>query len=307
MARREDDPTGADRGEEYPGSGSIGNRNLYDQVAQYYRDFLGRDGSPDEINGWLQSGQTIDQILNGIKDSDEAKARSAAPPTAPVAPQPGDRTGGPPPAPPPAPSGPEGAGGLGTGGSVGGLPPGFFTQLFPGHYTPPPEPTGPPSWWQPAPTFTPPTYKAPPAFAPPTLGDALQDPGYQFAAKEGQNALERSAAARGVLGTSGTLKDLISWGGNYAQQRYQDVFGRALQGYNTNYQTQYADPYSHAYTAALDVYSPQLQSWGQQMQATQRGSEFDKGQAWQKFLADWDIWRGQRNDIWNRFATATGT
>jgi hypothetical protein len=293
--RREDDPRG-DQGEPTQPD----RQALYQQVAQYYRDYLGRDGSPDEINGWLDSGQTIDAIGQGIRDSDEAKAHAA--PSAASAPAPGDRAGatGPPataaPTAPPA----SGLGGLGAG--LGGT---SFTQPFPGQFTPPAQPTGPPSWWTPPPTFNAPAYRQAPAFQAPTLADALNDPGYQFAADEGRNALERSAAARGTLNTGGTLKDILSWGGNYAQQRYNDVWGRSKDAYTTNYQTQYADPYAAAFQGALATYTPQFTGWQGQMQATQRSGEQNQMNAWNQFLQVYDQWRNLQSDVWGRYRDAT--
>ncbi len=298
--RREDNPRG-DESPEYPDSGSIGTRNLYDQVAAWYREYLGREGGPDEINGWLQSGQTIDAIQQGIQQSDEANAFRLKQTAAPI-PGAADRAGATPPtAPPLGPSGPGGGGGGGGGlGNLGGL----FTQPFPGVFTPPAAPTGPPSWLGPAPQFRPPSFPQVTPFAKPTLQDALSDPGYQFAATEGQNALERSAAAKGTLGTSGTLKDILAWGGNYAQQRYGDVFNRAKDVYNTNYQTQFSDPYNAAYKSALDVFSPQLDAWKTQGLATQRQGEIDYQNAWDRYLKDYDIFRNRQLDLWPRVKDA---
>src|SRR5687767_5802780 len=48
-----------------------------------------------------------------------------------------------------------------------------------------------------------------PDFRPPSFDEAFSDPGYQFRLRSGTDALERSAAARGVLRTGGTLKDIV--------------------------------------------------------------------------------------------------
>jgi hypothetical protein len=100
------------------------------------------------------------------------------------------------------------------------------------------------------PQFTPPQYQAgapinapgPFSYAPfsyadfkaPTAADAAQNPGYQFALDQGRKALEGSAAAKGVLRTGGTLKDLFSWGNQFGERNYNDVFGRDLTTYGTN-------------------------------------------------------------------------
>jgi hypothetical protein len=71
-------------------------------------------------------------------------------------------------------------------------------------------------------------------FKQPTAADMQVDPGYQFRLDQGQKSLERSAAAKGVLRTGGTLKDVQNLGQKYASDEYGNVFSRALTGYNTN-------------------------------------------------------------------------
>jgi hypothetical protein len=54
------------------------------------------------------------------------------------------------------------------------------------------------------------------------------DPGYQFRMSEGIKALERSAAARGLLQSGGTLKGTMQYGQNLASQEYENAFSRYL-------------------------------------------------------------------------------
>jgi hypothetical protein len=54
------------------------------------------------------------------------------------------------------------------------------------------------------------------------------DPGYQFRMSEGIKALERSASARGLLQSGGTLKGITSYGQNLASDEYQNAFQRYL-------------------------------------------------------------------------------
>jgi len=54
------------------------------------------------------------------------------------------------------------------------------------------------------------------------------DPGYQFRLTEGIKALERSAAARGLLQSGNTLKGITQYGQNLASDEYQNAFGRYL-------------------------------------------------------------------------------
>ena len=54
------------------------------------------------------------------------------------------------------------------------------------------------------------------------------DPGYQFRMSEGMKALERSAAARGLLQSGGTLKGTMQYGQNLASAEYENAFSRYL-------------------------------------------------------------------------------
>lgn len=94
-----------------------------------------------------------------------------------------------------------------------------------------------------------------PEFAAPTYEQALAEPGFAFRLKSGTDALERAAAARGVLRTGGTLKDIIEYGQQFGSQEYSNVFNRALQTYGTQYQ------------AAKDEYAPRLAQWAAQFDA----------------------------------------
>lgn len=88
-----------------------------------------------------------------------------------------------------------------------------------------------------------------PQFVAPTLEQAMQEPGYQFRLQAGQNALERSAAARGVLRSGGTLRDLTEYGQKFGQQEFSNVYNRALQAFDRKYQ------------GAKDTYAPLLAKW----------------------------------------------
>lgn len=54
------------------------------------------------------------------------------------------------------------------------------------------------------------------------------DPGYQFRMSEGIKALERSAAARGLLSSGTTLKGITQYGQNVASSEYENAFSRYL-------------------------------------------------------------------------------
>jgi hypothetical protein len=59
-----------------------------------------------------------------------------------------------------------------------------------------------------------------------TMEDFNQDPGRQFRFDTGQQALERSASARGGILNGGTLKALTRYGQDYATQEYSSAYSR---------------------------------------------------------------------------------
>jgi hypothetical protein len=83
-----------------------------------------------------------------------------------------------------------------------------------------------------------PAYQGPGEFAAPNFNDP-NDPAaqaYKFRLDQGQQMLENSAAAKGVLRTGGTMKDLINYGQGAASQEYQSAWDRAMQQYQTEAQ-----------------------------------------------------------------------
>lgn len=152
-------------------------------------------------------------------------------------------------------------GGGGDGGAPGapppttpGLPPLTGTGTFPGptgggngHGGPPVDYSylsGKPQFdFGPTPVFNPTPFTAPDA------ASLLKDPGYQARLNAGSDALERSAASRGVLRTGGTLKDIIDYNQNFASNEYSNDFNRAAQTYQLNY------------TGQHDAFAPQLAAY----------------------------------------------
>lgn len=136
-----------------------------------------------------------------------------------VAEPPPTTTGGPPPptsGPDPGPSGP---GNVQT--AINNFP-----QFTPPSFTPQQGLTAPNPY-----TFTPFSYGD---FQAPTLAEAQSRPGYLFGLKEGQDALQNSAAARGTLRGGGTLKDLFGYTNAAAEQNYGQQYNEDLTRYNTN-------------------------------------------------------------------------
>jgi hypothetical protein len=73
------------------------------------------------------------------------------------------------------------------------------------------------------------------AFKPPTEANDQNDPGFTTRLKAGQDAIERSAAARGSLLTGSTAKALTDYGQDYGSNEYEKTYGRDLNTYQTNY------------------------------------------------------------------------
>jgi hypothetical protein len=70
-----------------------------------------------------------------------------------------------------------------------------------------------------------------PVFNAPTLQDARNTPGYQFTQEQGEQGIERGAAAAGGAVTGGTLKALTAYDSNLADTTYNQIFNNALSSY----------------------------------------------------------------------------
>lgn len=168
------------------------------------------------------------------------------------------------------------------------------------------------------PEFRPPAYNTPPAFtydkfSAPTLEQAKAEPGYAFAAGEGERALQQSAAAKGLLNGGGTLKDILSWGNRFAEQNYGNVFDRSLKAHETgfndaagsyamNVQSQYNQPYEYAYRSAMDTFQPSLLGYSTNAAANQRGNELAYSNAWDRFIQMYQQKRDRVGDAFNYFS-----
>jgi hypothetical protein len=149
-------------------------------------------------------------------------------------------------APPNTLMGPRGGGMMGPGGG-GGTMGQMITPYNPlATYSPVP--------YTPAAPFAQNPFAAATPFTGPTATDMTADPGYQFRLQQGQEALERSGAARGVTNTGGTLKDILDYGQQAASQEYGNVFGRQRDVYDLNERNRF-DAYQANYGNAMDAYN----------------------------------------------------
>ena len=88
------------------------------------------------------------------------------------------------------------------------------------------------------------------------MQDLQNEPGYQARYQMGLQGLERGAAAQGSILSGGTQKALARYGQDYASNEYSNAYNRALQTYNTNWQTQSLDPwkrYQDVYQGGLNA------------------------------------------------------
>ncbi len=110
------------------------------------------------------------------------------------------------------------------------------------------------------PAFSYPEFQGNFSYAPfeaPTGITEQNDPGFKARLQEGQDALQRSAAAKGTLLTGGTLKDLTDYSQNLASNEFSNVYNRALQTYGTNYGVA-SDTYNKKYGQYSDAYNRAL-------------------------------------------------
>jgi hypothetical protein len=201
-----------------------------------------------------------------------------------------------------------------TGGDFGGGGGGGFGSFVLPPYTGPTSPQfnlpGAPVF-DPGVDFTPPPGFEAPEFNPsqfraPGTEEAMNEPGYQFRVGQGLDALQRSAAAKGVLRTGGTLKDIVGYGQNFAAQEYDKVFNRALQGYDAQYgaerdayQARYAgdlaeyesryktaaDKHRAEYEAAKDRFAPEFAQYGIMAEAERQRALAEFQRHWDKYAA----------------------
>jgi hypothetical protein len=78
-------------------------------------------------------------------------------------------------------------------------------------------------------------------FTAPTAAQAMATPGLQFQMQQGNEAIERSAAAGGSLGSGGTAKALDQYSQGLASTYYQNAYNNALQSFQTNRNNQFQD------------------------------------------------------------------
>jgi len=111
-----------------------------------------------------------------------------------------------------------------------------------------------------SPEFTPPA-----PFTAPTDVTMQNDPGWQFRLKQGLQALQNSAAAKGTLLTGGTLKGLQDYAQQFASGEYGNVWNRALTEQQNAY-GQASNTWQHQYNRALGEYQTAYDTFNRNQQ-----------------------------------------
>jgi len=114
-----------------------------------------------------------------------------------------------------------------------------------------------------------------------TMPDFTTDPGYQFRLEQGMNALNRSAAARGMGMSGANIKGATEYGQNLGSQEYQNAYNRAFNAFQTNRAAQ-LDPLFKLYSggqASAAGSAAQAGALGQNLGQTYTGLGQGLGQA----------------------------
>jgi hypothetical protein len=102
------------------------------------------------------------------------------------------------------------------------------------------------------------------AYTGPTEAELRADPGYQFRVSEGQKALERSAAGKGLLLSGGQLKDLTRFGQDMGAQEYGAAYARGYAKNQDLYTRNLATnelQYGRGYQQNADLYGRNLEAY----------------------------------------------
>lgn len=136
-------------------------------------------------------------------------------------------------------------------------------------------------------------------FSAPTAEQVRNTPGYQAGFDQGQQALERSAAARGTLLTGGTAKALARFGQDYADQQYGDAYNRAFNEYLSRFNIDQANQnnaFNMGRTGRMDDFT--IGSWYDQFNENRRLNDRAFGE--QKRMNDFGIYNTMDTNYYNR-------
>jgi hypothetical protein len=124
------------------------------------------------------------------------------------------------------------------------------------------------------------------------VSDLESDPGYQFLREQGIQARQRAAAANGTLNNPGLAQELEEFGQGLAGTHLGEAFGRALNTYNTNYDT-FAGDRNRRFGQALQGYQTRAGVHNQN-----EAGRF--GAATSNWTNSFNMGRASENDAWDR-------
>jgi len=137
------------------------------------------------------------------------------------------------------------------------------------------------------PAYTAPTYTPATPYGTLTADELSSDPSYAFRFGEGKKALEGAAAAKGVLRTGGTLKDLVAYGQDMAAKEYAAAESRKGAAWDRN-AGEGRSAWDRAFAGSEAEYSPSLLGWQTKTANDQRAAELTFDRDWQKELYNRD-------------------
>lgn len=338
-------------------NGDVRTHPWYDQIRSWYRDFLERDPTDEEVASHYGNPGGLDAIYSLIRETGRGTAWDT-PPQARESGDPysGDGTSG------------DGAGGSGGGGTTSAArrtAPALGSLLQPyGRTFSAPDLAA--AWraavanLPPIPTFTAPSVPGldpfqypdyvskplpepgayvPEPFVGPTVADLTADPSYTFRLDQGRKALEAGAAAKGILRTGGTLKDLLEYGQNFGSQEFGNVFDRKYQTWNANetnrrnafqgnFENQLAaegnrrqdyltgrdsaltkyktnvdtslGAWDREFNALKAEYEPQVLEWQTKARVGENAANNAYDRGYKEFQDDYSRWWQNQNDVFNR-------
>lgn len=166
------------------------------------------------------------------------------------------------------------------------------------------------------PQFNAPRFEAPGAFSydpfsyesfqAPTLGEAQNEPGFEYALQQGIKAMENSKAYLGTYRSGSTIKGLNDYARNMSNQNYNDVYRRKGETYDRNRGNAFgnwsanrnnaADSYSMNYGISRDAFDRNYQGAKDEYAPRARGAELE-------FARDWDLYTYEGDDDYRRWKT----
>ena len=120
--------------------------------------------------------------------------------------------------------------------------------------------------------------------------DLYKDPGYKFRLDQGNKAIERSASARGMVGSGATMKDMARWSQGLASQEYGAAYGRAR------------GEHQSGYDQSQDARNRNLQSFG--LQYGQTADAYSR--SWQEYINRRNEWLGNQQRRYQRTYATSG-